>query len=158
VRRRTRQDEKRLTSWTGSGHIDVRPNARERGSALDVAFVVGLCLAVDLIALAATVVLTQRDHRIACGGLCFDNPSAHIHDDLVTLWAFGVATVGAAALVLIFRRLRIPVLLVQGLVAVFVAVHTVPDLHAAQHRKDVLEHCRYGLAPPCPGIRNLGPP
>ena len=36
--------------------------------------------------------------RVPFSSAMLDNPSAHIHDDLVTLWAFGIATVGAAAL------------------------------------------------------------
>lgn len=147
-----------MASWTGAGYVEVDPSAPERAGVLGTTWIVLMCLAVDLVALAVTIVLTQRDHLFVCGRLCFANPRVTIHDDLVTLWAFGVATIGAAVLSLAFRLARGAVLLLQALVAVFVLVHTLPGLSAAEHRNDILNRCDYGYASPCTGVANLGPP
>ena len=158
VRRRPNSDERRLASWTGTGYVEVDPSAPERAGVLGTTWIVLMCVAVDLVALAVTILLTQRDNLIVCGRLCFANPRATIHDEIVTLWAFGTATIGAAVLSLAFRLARVAVLVLQALVALFVLLHTLPGLSTAQHRNDVLNRCSYGYTSPCTGVANLGPP
>ena len=117
-----------------------------------------VCLAVDLVAWGTALFLTQRAHRTVCGRLCFDNPRAHIHDDVVLLCAFGIAGLGLIALSLIIRRSRVPVVLVQAIIAGFVLVNTWPDLRTAQHRQHILQDCGYAYVSPCQGVPALVPP
>jgi hypothetical protein len=143
-------------SWSGDGTVQLSGKG-ERTTAFDIAVLVGVALALDLVAYGIAS-LFGAQVRIVCGKDCFPAPAADLHDARVRLWAAGIAVVVSLAVVFLLRRARAAVAAVQLTLLVALLAYTIPTMVHAHDQARELQRCDYGRHGPCVGIRNLGTP
>jgi hypothetical protein len=143
-------------SWTGDGTVQLSGKG-ERTTPLDVFVLVGVALAIDLVAYGISS-LFGAQVRIVCGQFCFPAPAADLHDARVRLWAAGIAVAVSLLIVLVLRRARIAVAVVQLVLLAALVAYTIPTIVRAHDQTRELQRCDYGRHGPCIGLRNLGTP
>lgn len=143
-------------SWSGDGTVQLSGKG-ERTTPLDVVILVGVALAIDLVAYGISS-LFGAQVRIVCGVDCFPAPSADLHDARVHLWAAGVAVALSLVLVFVLRRARVAVAAVQLALFIALLAYTIPTIVQAHDQTRELQRCAYGRHGPCVGVRNLGTP
>lgn len=143
-------------SWTGDGTVQLSGKG-ERTTPLDVFVLIGVALAIDLVAYGISS-LFGAQVRIVCGFDCFPAPSADLHDARVRLWAAGIAVGLSLVVVFVLRRARAAVAIVQLTLLVALLAYTIPTIVRAHDQVRELQRCNYGRHGPCVGVRNLGTP